>query len=132
MIGIVVLAHGTVAEGLVETTEMIVGEQAQLTAVPFDGKIDVADYRDQVVAAASKVDGGEGILFLVDLQGGTPCNVAAYLSAASKARVVSGVNVPMLVTVVLSRAGLALEPLARMARDAGIEGIQDVKLEMEE
>ena len=63
MIGIVVLAHGTVAEGLVETTEMIVGEQAQLTAVPFDGKIDVADYRDQVVAAASKVDGGEGILF---------------------------------------------------------------------
>mgnify|MGYP000931464203 FL=1 len=132
MVGIVVLAHGTAAEGLVKATELIVGAQTDFIGVPFDVNMDVADYRDLVVSAASKVDGGQGILFLVDLQGGTPGNVALFLSAGSRAQVVTGVNIPMLITVVLSRTDLSLEQLASMAHDAGVEGIQNLKLEMEE
>lgn len=132
MVGIVVLGHGHMAKGLVDTAEMIAGPQKQVASVSFTGDIDTSDYKDQVIACAGQVDSGEGVLFLVDLQGGTPCNMALLLSAESNSLVVTGVNIPMLVTVVLSRAGQDLEALAEMARQAGIEGIQNVKLQMEE
>ncbi|MEA4884865.1 MAG: PTS sugar transporter subunit IIA [Clostridia bacterium] len=128
MVGIVVLCHGRMAEALLETAEMIVGPHAQVASVPFTADMSLEDYRDSVAMASETVDCGDGALFLADLQGGTPCNVAALASTMRNSRVVTGVNVPMLVTVLLSREGVDIDDLSGLACGAGIEGIQAVNL----
>ncbi len=130
MVGIVVLGHGRVAPALLDTGEMIVGPQEQLTAVPFEADMDLDAYRDGVAAAAEKVNTGEGVIFLADLKGGTPCNTAAMIAYEKNYRVVSGVNVPMLVALALSRQGMDMDSLAEVARGAGVEGVEEVRIEV--
>lgn len=130
MVGIVILGHGQVAPALLATGEMIVGPQEQLTAVSFEADVDLDVYRKNVAEAAQKVDTGDGVLFLADLKGGTPCNTAVMIAYEKNYRVVSGVNVPMLVALALSRQGLDMDALTEVAKGAGIEGVEDVRLEV--
>lgn len=130
MVGIVILGHGHVAEGLRDTTFMIAGPQPQVAAVPFDADVELEVYKQGVFKAAESVDTGDGVLFTADLKGGTPCNVAALLSYEKSWRVVSGANVPMLVTIALSRDGLDVAALAELARSSGIEGVEEVRMEL--
>ncbi len=129
MVGIVLLCHGPMADGILKTAEMIVGPRSQVASVPFAAQTSLDEYRDSVVETADAVDVGDGILFLADLQGGTPCNVALLVSTSRDSRVVTGVNVPMLVSVLLSREGLGIDDLSNLACGAGIEGIQAVRLD---
>ena len=130
MVGIVVLGHGRVAPALLDTSEMIVGPQEQLTAVPFDADVDLDVYRESVLQAALRVNSGEGVIFLADLKGGTPCNTAVMIGYEKNYRVVSGVNVPMLVALALSRQGMDMDALTEIAKASGIEGVEDVRIEV--
>lgn len=130
MVGIVILGHGTMAEGLLSTCNLVIGPQKNLTGVVFKGEEQVEDYRRTVAEAAESVDDGDGVLFVADLKGGTPCNTAAIISYQKGYRVVSGVNVPMLVAVLLSREGMDLEALTELAKASAVEGVEEVKLEL--
>jgi len=67
---------------------------------------------------------GQPILILVDVPGGTPWNVAVALAASvPDMRVVSGVNLSMLLEVTLLRSGLDIDQLARLAYQTGMEAI---------
>lgn len=130
MIGIVVVGHGRFAEQLVATTQMIVGDLQQVAAVPFEDNSPLEDYHRAVQSAANAVDSGSGVVLLADLFGGTPSNVAAVVSHDKGYQVVAGTNLPMLVTVVLSRDGLTPDQLVETALVSGHEGIQQVKLDL--
>ncbi len=129
MVGIVVLGHGTVGKSLVDTAQLIVGPQDKVIAVPFDMGVELDKYRQSVYDAMVQVDSGEGVLFLTDLKGGTPCNVALLIAHERHCQVVTGVNIPMLVTVLLSREGMDVRSLAELAKAAGLEGVEVVQLE---
>lgn len=130
MVGIVILGHGHIGQGLLDTTTMIVGPQPNLVTVPFEAEVELEAYRRGVLEAALSVDSGDGVLFVAELKGGTPCNVAVLTSHERGWRVVSGANVPMLVAVLLAREGLDLATLAKLARTSGIEGVEEVRLEV--
>jgi mannose PTS system EIIA component len=65
---------------------------------------------------------GQQVLVLVDVFGATPCNVALRLADGSRARVLTGVNVPMLWRALTYRC----EPLESMALRASAGGTQGV------
>jgi mannose PTS system EIIA component len=120
VIGIVVVTHGQLAEELVRAARTIVGEVPSIAAVSIGWSDDVSAARAAIERALIEV-GGEGVLLLTDMFGGTPTNVGlSFLAPAVE--IVTGVNLPMLIKVITHREG-ALADLARLARDQGREAI---------
>lgn len=69
--------------------------------------------------------GNTGVLILTDLYGATPFNVSEKLSNGVWTRLVTGVNLPMLVSV-LDRLSLPLLALSERAMNSGRNGIIQV------
>ncbi len=123
LIGIVLVSHGPLAEGLKSAAEMIVGSQDRFLAIGMDPAADMDRLRAQIEAAATEAAAGEsGVLVLVDLMGGSPSNASAYL-ATSGTPVICGANLPMLLEVLTSRQHTSIEELVEIALQAGKDGV---------
>lgn len=122
VIGIVLVSHGPLAEGLKGAAEMIVGPQERFLAIGMGPAADVDCLRTQIEAAAAQANDGEGTLVLVDLMGGSPANACAYL-ATRGTPVVCGASLPMLLEVLTSREHTSLEELTGTALQAGKDGV---------
>ena len=122
LIGIILVSHGPLAEGLKGAAEMIVGPQEHFLAIGMEAAADVDRLRAQIEAAAVRVDGGVGALVLVDLMGGSPANASAYLAAADTP-VICGASLPMLLEVLTSRERTSLEELTGIALQADRDGV---------
>lgn len=120
MIGVVICTHNTLAESLLETTRMIVGDFPQAAAVSVMSGDAMDVVLERLRAAISKVDTGDGVVLLCDMFGGTPSNLS--LSFLTEVEVVTGVNLPMLLKLFTTREG---EPqqVAAMIRDHARENI---------
>ncbi len=118
MVAIVIVTHGRLADSLLDTARLIVGDLPATAAVglePADGP--EAALR-KVETAIARIDEGDGVILLVDLPGGTPCTVCMACLSRVQAEVVSGVNLTTVVKVpfVRSEAGLTLaEKAVRLA-----------------
>jgi len=116
MIGIIVITHGHLAHELVAVARAIVGDIPRLAAVSIGWSDDMAAAKAAIEQALQEV-GGEPVLILTDMFGGTPTNVSlAFLSP--RVEIVTGVNLPMLIKLTTLRGGDLLE-IARVARDQG-------------
>ena len=116
MIGILVVSHGQVAGELVNAARNIVGEVPAIAAVSIAWADDMSAAREKIERALLEV-GGDGVLILTDMFGGTPTNVSLpFLSP--RVEIVTGVNLPMLIKLIGLREGDLLE-VARVVRDQG-------------
>jgi len=116
VIGIVVVSHGQVAGELVNAARNIVGDVPAIAAVSIAWGDDMNAAREKIGRAVSEV-GGDGVLILTDMFGGTPTNVSLpFLSP--RVEIVTGVNLPMLIKLIGQREGDLLE-VARLVRDQG-------------
>lgn len=123
MIGIVLVSHGPLAEGLKGAAEMIVGPQERFLAIGMDPAADLDRLRSQIEAAAAEAESlGTGVLVLVDLMGGSPANASAYL-ATNGTPVICGASLPMLLEVLTSREHTSAAELADIALQAGKDGV---------
>lgn len=123
MIGIVLVSHGPLAEGLKGAAEMIVGPQEHFLAIGMDPAADMDRLRAQIEAAATEAAAGTaGALVLVDLMGGSPSNASAYL-ASRGTPVICGASLPMLLEVLVARDRAGVQELADIALQAGRDGV---------
>ncbi len=111
MIGVVVCTHGALAQQLLASARMIVGEYAAAEAVAVEPGEGPDVIRDRISKAVEAVDDGSGVLLLCDMFGGTPSNLALSLLGDDR-EVVTGVNLPMLLKLWTHREG----PLDEVAR----------------
>lgn len=81
---------------------------------------------NQLNKKIKQLDKGDGILILTDLYGSTPSNIAYALKKQCKnnIRIISGVNLPMLVTIV-NYANLPLDKMVTKVIRGGKKGIVD-------
>lgn len=133
MVGIGVISHGALCEGLLNSIGMIAGEVAQGEVLSLRPGMSPDDYRRQLNELVDRLDSGQGVLVLTDILGGTPFNTAATLMRDQKqVAVVTGVNLPMLIAVSLERTeDTTLDELAKKALNAGSEGIKILTADME-
>jgi len=122
-IGILVVAHGTLAGSLVECLRHVMGpalERVEFVGVRADADPDavLAEAR----ACVERLDTGAGVLVLTDLFGATPSNVAHRLAVPGRVEVVSGANLPMLVRAYAYRRE-KLETALAKAIAGGRDGI---------
>jgi mannose PTS system EIIA component len=113
MVGLVVAAHGRLAEELVATAEQIVGPIPGVKTIGIAPGSTPDVIRQQMRDAVHELDSGEGVLVLADLFGGTPCKESLMLLQVEHLEVLAGVNLPML----LKAASLRKEhmPLPELA-----------------
>lgn len=102
MLGIVLISHGKMAEGMLDSAKLFFGESIEQLKVLSLGTDDTEDFREQLAEAINEVDTGDGVVILADLFGGTPCNKTAFF-IGDKVNVVSGMNLPMLVELLGAR-----------------------------
>ena len=95
MVGLVIAAHGHLAEELVSTAEQIVGELPAVATCSVEPGSSPEEIREKMCRAVESVDTGEGVIVLADLFGGTPCNQGLMLSRQHRMEVLTGVNLPM-------------------------------------
>jgi len=127
MIHIIVATHGGLAQELVQTAQIIVGAQSDLTPVGLEVQEGIEDLKRKFLAVIKPNEAAkEGYLILVDMFGGTPSNVSLALSRAWPVRVVTGANLPMLLEAITHRPFMDLEALAEFASDRGRQGIFNV------
>jgi PTS system mannose-specific IIA component len=125
LVGVLVVAHGEMASGLLDAARMIVGDQEALLALSLQEMEDVEGLMAKVEEAISQVDMGEGVLVLVDLPGASPFNASARIAMQREGiAVVTGVNLPMLAELLVMRDGSSLEECVDIAKEAGISGVR--------
>lgn len=121
MIGVVICTHLDLAQALVDTTKMIVGDLPACEAVAVRPGDDPDAVVERLRAAIAKVDSGDGVVLLCDMFGGTPSNLAlSFLGAGVE--VVTGVNLPMLLKLYTHRE----RPLAEVAATICEHGRQNI------
>lgn len=130
MIKILLISHGPFCEGLLKSLQMISGPQKDVFALPLVEGENPDKYRAQLDELISKnEDKYTGTLILCDLKGGTPYNSAAFVSQKHNMSLVTGMNVPMAITVITSRMeDTTLEELTSLAVEEQSIGIENVNL----
>lgn len=123
MIGVVVAAHGNLAQELVETMSFIVGEQEYLVAITIDPSTSVDEMKNAIKKAIKKVDTGNGILILTDMFGGTPANMSLSFLEDGRVEVITGVNLPMLIRLSQCRQSMSLSEAANSLVEYGRKSI---------
>ena len=126
MVGIIIVTHGKMGQGMLGSMHMITGEQAQVATVELEEEYSPEHLSELVNDALELVDDGSGVLIMVDLFGATPFNVSArlYLESERQIEILTGVNLPMLVETVVSRAENDLKSVYDIAYQAGVSGIR--------
>jgi PTS system mannose-specific IIA component/D-glucosaminate-specific PTS system IIA component len=94
-LNIVVGTHGRFGEELIKSAEMIVGKMENVKSVSLLPMMSFEEFMQQADSVLSDLEGP--VLALVDLYGGTPCNVLSALTRKYHHNVITGVNLPMLV-----------------------------------
>jgi mannose PTS system EIIA component len=112
MIGVLIVTHGELGTALLSTLRMIVGETEGILSVPLLARDSGENLRLKIEKALGQLDpGGRGALILVDMLGGTPFNVGIQLATERNVKVITGVNLPMMVQVISRREDTDLEAL---------------------
>lgn len=127
---ILIVTHGDFGKKLLESVQMIMGEQEDVVTLALNLGDDVESLRADVqkIVDENQRTNKETIVF-VDLFGGSPSNIALSLLKHYDVQVMVGVNMPMLIEILSSRNNYDIEDLVERSYRAGIDGIKklDVK-----
>src|ERR1700712_4558605 len=119
MIGLVIVTHGRLAEEFVFAMEHVVGPQTAVAAICIGPEDDMERRRQDILKACEKVDDGSGVILLTDMFGGTPSNLAISVMDQTKAEVIAGLNLPMLIKLASIRDRGDLATVVAHAQEAG-------------
>lgn len=123
MIGIMIIAHGTLGESLIHCASHVMGRRPecllQLGVTVYDEPSMLAEQAQRFI---KQLDQGDGVLIFSDVYGATPCNIVTRLLQPGKIEAISGVNLPMLLRA-LNYRNEPLEVLIKKVVSGGRDGI---------
>ena len=119
MIGLVIVTHGRLAEEFLLAMEHVVGPQTAVEAICIGPEDDMERRRQDILEACNRVNAGDGVILLTDMFGGTPSNLAISVMEQTKAEVIAGLNLPMLIKLASVRTRQNLEEAVACAQEAG-------------
>ncbi|MFQ5565937.1 MAG: PTS sugar transporter subunit IIA [Paracoccaceae bacterium] len=118
MIGLVIVAHGPLAQALLEATEHVVGRQANAHAVSIETSDDLHARQAEINRLVAAANSGDGVVVITDMFGGTPSNLALGAISGPDVEVICGANLPLLVKLAKLR-DRPLEHAVRASLEAG-------------
>ena len=120
MVTIVLASHGPMAEAMVKSSQMLFGESEHVKAVCLHVEDNTEDFAQTLKNA---IEPDQEVLLLVDIPGGTH-----LLTEFKKLRVVSGMNLMMLLECLIRCEYASVDELAEIAVQSSKNSIQEMKL----
>lgn len=134
MVALLLVTHGDLANALVGSAKLIMGEAPLVESYGLYHGDDIDALKDTVKDAIVRLEeqsGGDGVLVLTDLLGGSPYNATARsfyeLGSGVKAECITGVNLPMLLEAASGTSYMTLEELKNACLTSGPDGIVNLK-----
>ncbi len=122
-VAVLLVTHGKLGADLVNTVTEMIGEAPMpLGVVDIHRTQDPDEMVQQTLDKAQALDSGDGVLMLTDAFGSTPSNIAMRAAESCQARVVAGLNLPMLVRI-FNYPELELEAMTQGVVKGGRQGI---------
>jgi mannose/fructose-specific phosphotransferase system component IIA len=125
-VGLVVVTHGGAADCMLDAVAGILGPLPASFAISISMQEHFDETLERVTRACERVDGGAGVLLLVDLQGSSPYQACMAMMDGTRAvEVVCGVNLAMLLKLsTVDRRELRPHELAELLREVGRRSIR--------
>ncbi|WP_313582699.1 PTS sugar transporter subunit IIA [Lacrimispora sp.] len=102
MIKIVITSHGGMAQGMMQSVKMLMGEQDNLDFVTFGEEMGADELDELIGEKITDTSLDNQYLILCDIKGGTPFNVVSrYSFKNDNVAVVYGMNLPILVEAII-------------------------------
>ncbi|MFN0039264.1 MAG: PTS sugar transporter subunit IIA [Burkholderiales bacterium] len=131
MVGILIVAHGSLGESLIQcATHVMGGRPPQLAQIGVSIDDDPQKLLAEARRIAKSLDQGAGVLVFSDVFGATPCNLACRLLTAGRIEGIAGVSLPMLVRALTYR-NEPLKTVLAKAVSGGMEGVVKMPSPME-
>ena len=118
MIGLVIVAHGTLAQSLLAATEHVVGRLPNAHAISIEPSADLHARQAEINRLVAAANSGDGVVLIIDMFGGTPSNLALGAISGPDVEVICGANLPLLVKLAKLR-DRPLEQAVRASLEAG-------------
>ena len=127
-IRIVLASHGEQSKGMLNTVQMLLGEQQNITAYCLYPEQSVVDFTE-VLQGEINEHGAENIVFMTELRGGSPFNTVVSLTREQEVYHVTGTNLAMLIGAIMERydANATAESVCDAAIKAAADSIVDVR-----
>lgn len=123
---ILLTSHGSFCSGLLESYEMIAGDSSNIEKLSLTDE-GIGKFRENLKELLDRMTENDYVLIFCDMKGGTPFNESLnyYLGHEEKVRVVSGMNLPMLIETGLMLGSYKdMDELVSIAVSAGKNSIE--------
>jgi len=99
---VITLGHGDLPVALLNSAQMLIGKREELYSLCLHEGDGLENFITKTAALISSLNEAKSILVFIDLQGGTPWNAIVGVNDP-RVTLVTGVNLPMLIEVLLLR-----------------------------
>ncbi|VAW50823.1 hypothetical protein MNBD_GAMMA06-441 [hydrothermal vent metagenome] len=123
-VAILVITHEGIADSLINIGAEIIrkpNKNILYYEVPMDANVQLV--AENIENRLAKLDTKDGVLFITDIYGSTPSNIAQKIADKHHADLISGVNLPMIIRL-LNYRDEAIKPLIKKILDGAKQGIQ--------
>ncbi len=130
MIKILIISHCGLTDELIRTAEVIAGKHDNLYSVKKDISDDnLVSLQERIASVLEEItDKEKGTLILTDILGGTPCNAALPMCRRFNVEVLTGVNLPMIISALFaSKTAANAQELADKVLSDGQKSIVNAK-----
>ena len=123
MIGLLIICHCELGREFLNAAELIMGRLENTDAIAITQTEQSEEMLKSISDKIDALDQGQGVIILTDMFGGTPSNLSLSFLEEGRVEVLSGANLPMVVSVAQSRDSLSLTELGEKARREGRRSI---------
>lgn len=129
MITGIIVTHGRLADELIETAKTIYGEFSECHPVSNLRKSPQA-LTEELEDIISAVNNSNGIIVMTDFFGGSCSHACLGVEQHHEnVRLVTGVNLPMLLAFLYRRSEVSFDKLPRELVERGVNSIQEINAE---
>lgn len=123
MIGLLIISHCELGRELLKAAELIMGRLENAESIAITQTTGSQEMIDAIAQKIEAMNEGEGVLIPTDMFGGTPSNLSLSFLDDENVEVLTGVNLPMVISAAQDRRGFALGDLGERAKEAGLKSI---------
>lgn len=103
----VLISHGELAQSMLGSAQMIVGEQEKFKAFGLFPKDDIGQLKEELIETFNKFQADEEILCFTDLFSGSPFNAVVSLMGDYPIHHITGMNLPIILESLMLRSSLS-------------------------
>lgn len=134
---VVLVSHGEFAPGLHKAINMLAGEErSDIISTSLRDGIGADEFAVEVKSALSVIGADDEIILFADIVGGSPlattANVLMELDLLGRTRMIGGMNLPMVLTCVLSKDDIDTDDLLAEVIETGKDQIKEFSLSAED